>query len=152
MKRLDLSGMSEAGTEALGARLADSLFPGAFIALYGDLGAGKTTLARAVAKRLGIAHLTSPTFTIVREYAGRLPLFHFDAYRLSSADELYDIGYDDYVARRGIIMMEWCENVADALPSERLEIHITGSGDVPRNIELEAHGIIYEALLEGIKC
>lgn len=149
-KELILSDMTEKGTAMLGERIGRALFKGAFIALYGGLGAGKTTLTRSVAAALGISGIISPTFTIVREYRGRLPLFHFDAYRLGSADELNDIGFDDYVAQNGVIMMEWCENVKDALPDKRLEIHISGSGAEPRRIRIAAYGAEYERLLEAI--
>jgi tRNA threonylcarbamoyladenosine biosynthesis protein TsaE len=151
MKILLLENMREADTKVLGRKLADALFDGAFLALYGGLGAGKTTLARSVAEGLGIEGIISPTFTIVREYVGRLPFAHFDAYRLSSARELYDIGFDDYLARGGVIFMEWCENVKDALPDGRLEIRITGDGDEPRTIAIRATDPCHEALLEALR-
>ena len=99
---------------------------------------------------LGIRGILSPTFTIVREYAGRIPLFHFDAYRLGDADELYAIGFDEYMARGGAIIMEWCENVEDALPCDRLEIHIQGSGEEPRSMRIAASGAAHEKLMEGL--
>ena len=104
-------------TEAIGARLAEQLKPGAVIAYKGDLGAGKTAFTRGLARGLGINDpVTSPTYTIVNEYlAGRLPLFHFDMYRLHSADDLFDIGWDDYLERGGICAVEWSENVAEAM-------------------------------------
>ena len=125
---LTLENISEQDTARIGKSMAPLLFPGAFIALFGDLGSGKTTFTKAVAEGLGIDNIQSPTFTIVREHGGRLSLLHFDAYRLSSEDELYAIGFDDYLSRPAVIIMEWCENVPGALPSERLELHITGSG------------------------
>ena len=104
-------------TEALGKKLAELLRPGDVIAYYGDLGAGKTAFTRGIAAGLGIQEsVTSPTYTIVNEYlSGRMPLFHFDMYRLSSSDELFDIGWEDYLARGGVCAVEWSENVADAL-------------------------------------
>ncbi len=150
MNTLVLSALSEQDSERIGKKIGTELFGGAFIALYGGLGAGKTTLSRSIADALGIRSILSPTFTIVREYSGRIPLFHFDAYRLSDADELYAIGYDDYRARGGAIIMEWCENVEDILPDERLEIHIDGSGTEPRTMTLYAYGQQYEKLLEAI--
>ncbi len=149
MKALTLKNLTEPMVEALGARLAAKLFPGAFLALFGGLGAGKTTLVRALAAQLGIPDVASPTFTIVREHDGRLPLFHFDAYRLSSGDELYAIGFEDYLARGGVIAMEWCENVPEALPPERLELHLAGRGPAPRAIRLAAYGSRYEPFLDG---
>ena len=104
-------------TELLGKKLAAFLRPGDVIAYYGDLGAGKTAFTRGLAAGLGIREaVTSPTYTIVNEYlSGRMPLFHFDMYRLSSSEELFDIGWEDYLARGGVCAVEWCENVADAL-------------------------------------
>ena len=111
-------------TQALGQRLAKRLLPGDVIAYFGDLGAGKTALTRGIAQGLGVTDLvTSPTYTIVNEYlTGRIPLFHFDMYRLGSSDELFDIGWEDYLARGGMCAVEWSENVEDAL---RDAIHIT---------------------------
>lgn len=108
---------SEQETEAIGADLARRLGPGSIVAFTGDLGAGKTAFVRGMARGLGIAQrVTSPTFTIVNEYeGGRLPLFHFDLYRLSSSDDLFDIGWEDFLARGGICAVEWSERVADAL-------------------------------------
>ena len=104
-------------TQALGTKLAKRLQPGDVIAYFGDLGAGKTALTRGIAQGLGITDIvTSPTYTIVNEYlTGRLPLFHFDMYRLGSSDELFDIGGEDYLARGGVCAVEWSENVEDAL-------------------------------------
>ena len=104
-------------TELLGKKLAELLRPGDVIAYYGDLGAGKTAFTRGLAAGLGVREaVTSPTYTIVNEYlSGRMPLFHFDMYRLSSSDELFDIGWEDYLARGGVCAVEWSENVADAL-------------------------------------
>lgn len=111
-------------TQALGQRLAKRLLPGDVIAYFGNLGAGKTALTRGIAQGLGVTDLvTSPTYTIVNEYlTGRIPLFHFDMYRLGSSDELFDIGWEDYLARGGVCAVEWSENVEDAL---RDAIHIT---------------------------
>ena len=104
-------------TELLGKKLAAFLRPGDVIAYYGDLGAGKTAFTRGLAAGLGIREaVTSPTYTFVNEYlSGRMPLFHFDMYRLSSSEELFDIGWEDYLARGGVCAVEWSENVADAL-------------------------------------
>ena len=104
-------------TEAIGKRLGERLMPGAVIAYQGDLGAGKTAFTRGVALGLGATEqVTSPTYTIVNEYlSGKYPLFHFDMYRLASSDELFDIGWEDYLDRGGICAVEWSENVADAM-------------------------------------
>ena len=105
-------------TEALGARLAGALKAGGVVAFTGDLGAGKTAFVSGMARALGVEErVTSPTFTIVNEYeGGRLPLFHFDMYRLDSADELFHIGWEDYLARGGVCAVEWSERVDEALP------------------------------------
>ena len=104
-------------TRTLGAKLAEKLGPGAVVAFTGDLGAGKTAFVSGMAQGLGIRErVTSPTFTIVNEYeGGRLPLFHFDMYRLGSADELFDIGWEDYLERGGVCAVEWSENVTEAM-------------------------------------
>jgi len=104
-------------TERVGAALAEQLEPGTVIAYRGDLGAGKTAFTRGLARGLGAGEpVTSPTYTIVNEYlSGRMPLFHFDMYRLSSADDLFDIGWNDYLERGGVCAVEWSENVEDAL-------------------------------------
>ncbi len=116
-------------TEQVGYTLAQQLAPGAVIAFEGDLGAGKTAFTRGLAKGLGCAEqVTSPTYTIVNEYlSGKMPLFHFDMYRLTCADDLFDIGWEDYLERGGICAVEWSENVAEALENPvRIAIHKTG--------------------------
>ena len=113
-------------TEALGAQLGALLKPGTVLAYTGDLGAGKTAFTRGLARGLGICEqVTSPTFTLVNEYeTGRIPLFHFDMYRLGSSDELFDIGWDDYLVRGGVCAVEWSENVEDALDEETIWVEI----------------------------
>ena len=107
---------SEQETEDLGARLGRQLRPGAIIAYEGDLGAGKTAFTRGLARGLEVTdRVTSPTYTIVNEYAGRIPLFHFDMYRLTSSEDLFDIGWEDYLTRGGVLAVEWSSRVADAL-------------------------------------
>ena len=127
-------------TEALGAALADKLKPGTVLAFSGDLGAGKTAFVRGMARGLGITErVTSPTFTIVNEYeGGRLPLFHFDMYRLGSSDELFDIGWEDYLVRGGVCAVEWSENVSDALEGDCIRVDIRrGAHDNQRLITIE---------------
>ena len=127
-------------TEALGQALAQRLRPGDVLAYYGDLGAGKTAFTRGVAAGLGITErVTSPTYTIVNEYlSGRLPLFHFDMYRLGSADELFDIGWEDYLARGGVCAVEWSENVEEALEDAiRIELRKDASEPDKRVIAIE---------------
>ena len=125
-------------TEALGAALGKRLPAGTVIAYRGDLGAGKTAFTRGLARGLGCTEqVTSPTYTIVNEYlGGRLPLFHFDMYRLTSSDDLWDIGWEDYLDRNGICAVEWSENVADAM-EHPLNITIEKLGEETRRITLE---------------
>jgi len=115
-------------TEAFGERLAARLRPGDVIAFTGALGMGKTALTRGLARGLGCrGRVTSPTFTLVNEYDGALPLFHFDLYRLSGADELFDIGWDDYLARDGVCAVEWSERARGALPEGTITVDIARS-------------------------
>lgn len=125
-------------TEALGQRLAEQLKPGDVVAYFGDLGAGKTAFTRGLARGLGVREpVTSPTYTIVNEYlSGSMPLFHFDMYRLGSAEELFDIGWEDYLSRGGVCAVEWSENVADAL-EDAVRVSIRRTGDRDREIIIE---------------
>ena len=125
-------------TEKVGAALGNILAPGTVIAYRGDLGAGKTAFTRGLARGLGYPEpVTSPTYTIVNEYlGGRLPLFHFDMYRLRSSDDLWDIGWDDYLDRGGVCAVEWSENVADAL-EDAIYVTIHKTGEASRRIVIE---------------
>ena len=125
-------------TEAVGSALGKILPAGTVIAYRGDLGAGKTAFTRGLARGLGCGEMvTSPTYTIVNEYlGGRLPLFHFDMYRLRSSDDLWDIGWDDYLDRNGICAVEWSENVADAM-EDAVMITIEKLGEESRRITIE---------------
>ena len=125
-------------TESIGAALGRIIPAGTVIAYRGDLGAGKPAFTRGLARGLGYAEpVTSPTYTIVNEYlGGRLPLFHFDMYRLASSDDLWDIGWEDYLDRNGICAVEWSENVADALEGA-ISVTIEKTGEESRRITLE---------------
>ena len=125
-------------TEKIGEMLAQKLAPGTIIAYQGDLGAGKTAFTRGLARGLGCTEqVTSPTYTIVNEYLrGRMPLFHFDMYRLRSADDLWGFGWDDYLDRGGICAVEWSENVADAM-EDPIVITIEKTGEDSRRITIE---------------
>ena len=122
-------------TERIGQALAQILTPGTVIAFEGDLGAGKTAFTRGLARGLGCGEpVTSPTYTIVNEYlSGKMPLFHFDMYRLSSSDELFDIGWEDYLERGGLCAVEWSENVDDAM-EHALWVTIEKTGENSRRI------------------
>jgi len=129
---------NELETEELGARLAQSIAGGAVIAMYGDLGAGKTAFVRGMARGLGLdCRVSSPTFTIVNEYLGERELIHFDMYRLSSADELFDIGWEDYISRGAICAVEWSENVEDAFYGDEIKVTIEKLSDSERKVTIE---------------
>ena len=125
-------------TEKIGEALAKSLQPGTILAYRGDLGAGKTAFTRGLARGLGCKEtVTSPTYTIVNEYlGGRLPLFHFDMYRLASSDDLWDIGWEDYLDREGVCAVEWSENVQDAM-EDAITVTIEKLGENTRRITIE---------------
>jgi len=129
---------SPAETEQLASALADFLAPGMVLAFVGDLGAGKTTFTRGLARGLGIkAPVTSPTYTIVNEYdTGRLHLIHFDMYRLTSVEELFEIGWEDYRAQGAVLVVEWSENVAEALGPDTVTIQIEKTGNESRDITI----------------
>lgn len=112
-------------TKKIAADMALKLKAGDVICLYGDLGAGKTAFVQGLAAGLGIGeHITSPTFTIVNEYEGRLPLYHFDVYRIADSDEMYEVGFDEYVYGEGVSVIEWPQLIEDILPDKRYDIEI----------------------------
>ena len=129
---------SEQETEKLGQRLAEALPGGAVVAMYGELGAGKTAFVRGMARGLGLdCRVSSPTFTIVNEYLGERELIHFDMYRLSGADELFDIGWEDYLGRGAVCAVEWSENVQDAFFGDEVTVRIRKLSDAEREITIE---------------
>jgi tRNA threonylcarbamoyladenosine biosynthesis protein TsaE len=141
------------GTEALGRRLAGLLFPGAVVALIGPLGAGKTHLVRAVALGLGIADsraVSSPTFVLIQEYEARLPIYHFDAYRLRSGREFAELGVHEYFDGNGVCLIEWADQVADYLPQDHLRITIAITGETGRRFEVQGFGEKYQALVQAL--
>jgi tRNA threonylcarbamoyladenosine biosynthesis protein TsaE len=138
------------GTETLGHRLAECLFPGAVVALIGPLGAGKTHLVRAIAIGLDIANpavVNSPTFVLIQEYDARLPIYHFDAYRLTREAEFADLGVHEYYERGGVCLIEWADKAPASLPKERFEVRITITGAESRRVELSAFGERYAKIL-----
>ena len=141
---------TEQQTEDLGRRLMRALPVPSFVALYGDLGAGKTALVRGMGAEAGTSEVRSPTFTIVHEYETSPRLIHFDAYRLSDAEELFAIGFDEYLAQDAVIVLEWAERVPEALPRERLELRLAGSGEDPREIALIPLGARYESVVNAL--
>lgn len=133
---------NESETEALGERLAASLPDGSVVAMYGDLGAGKTAFVRGMARGMGLqARVSSPTFTIVNEYLGPRTLIHFDMYRLSGAEELFDIGWEDYLARGAVCAVEWSENVEDAFFGDEIRVRIEKLSDTERKITIEGDAL-----------
>jgi tRNA threonylcarbamoyladenosine biosynthesis protein TsaE len=131
------------GTMAFGRRLAPLLFPSAVVALIGQLGAGKTHLVRAVAEGLDIADsriVNSPTFVLIQEYQARLPIYHFDAYRLRSPAEFVDLGAHEYFAGDGVCLIEWADRVEECLPKEHLRILLEITGETSRDLKIEARG------------
>lgn len=140
-------------TVAVGRELGKLLKPGSVICLAGGLGAGKTHFAKGIALGLGVeGHVTSPTFTIINEYEGRLPLYHIDAYRLESGEEAYELGLEEYFAGGGVAVIEWPEHIKHVLPDEHLTVKI----DVPdraggiRQLEFTASGAEYDKLIEEL--
>ena len=133
---------NESETEALGERFAASLPDGSVVAMYGDLGAGKTAFVRGMARGMGLqARVSSPTFTIVNEYLGPRTLIHFDMYRLSGAEELFDIGWEDYLARGAVCAVEWSENVEDAFFGDEIRVRIEKLSDTERKITIEGDAL-----------
>jgi tRNA threonylcarbamoyladenosine biosynthesis protein TsaE len=141
-----------AATDAFGRGLATLLFPGAVVALIGPLGAGKTRLVRAVAEGLGADGrlIASPTFTLIHEYPGRLPIYHFDAYRLAGPAEFAELGADEYLEGDGVCLVEWADRVAEALPAERLTATMWVLGETSRGASLEAVGPNYDGVLREL--
>ena len=141
------------GTETFGRRLGKCLFPGAVIALIGPLGAGKTHLTRAIAEGLHVrnpAEVNSPTFVLIQEYPARLPIYHFDAYRLTGSREFADLGANEYFEGDGVCIVEWADKVEATLPTEQLRIAIEVVDEHRRRFALTATGERYEALLRQL--
>ena len=137
-------------TAALGKSLGPLLFPGAVVALIGPLGAGKTTFVRAVAEGMGVKNLAavnSPTFTLIHEYPARLPIYHFDAYRLVTAEQFEGLGIEEYFAGDGVCLIEWADKFLELLPDERLEIRIQRVSETMRMWEVMSLGQRYGELV-----
>ena len=129
---------SDKETEAIGEAFGRSVKDGTVVAMYGDLGAGKTAFVRGMARGMGISErVSSPTFTIVNEYLGDRTLIHFDMYRLGSADELFDIGWEDYLARGAVCAVEWSENVEESFYGDEIRLTIEITSDSSRKITIE---------------
>ena len=143
-----------AATMTFGRRLGQKLHPGAVVALVGILGAGKTHLTRAIAEGLGISDsrvVSSPTFVLVQEYTARLPIYHFDAYRLNTEAEFADLGAHEYFEGDGVCLIEWADRVPASLPAEHLRITLTITGKTSRRAVVEGRGERYENLVEELQ-
>jgi tRNA threonylcarbamoyladenosine biosynthesis protein TsaE len=154
MEALTLDLPDLAATEAFGRRLGRLLFPGAVVALVGPLGAGKTHLTRAVAEGLGIADsraVSSPTFVLIQEYRARLPVYHFDAYRLRGEGEFFDLGAHEYLEGDGVCLIEWADRVPGCIPAEHLRIELTVTGETSRRATISGHGEAYEAMVRALR-
>ena len=140
-------------TNFLGRELAFLVLPGDLIALSGELGAGKTTFVKALAASLGIAEddVSSPSYTLLNEYAGQIPMYHFDLYRLEGADDVDDLGFDEYMEGDGLAVVEWADVAPQILPSEYLEIKIMISGEESRDLELKGIGERYVKIVERLR-
>ncbi|MBI3861681.1 MAG: tRNA (adenosine(37)-N6)-threonylcarbamoyltransferase complex ATPase subunit type 1 TsaE [Planctomycetia bacterium] len=144
---------SEAETEMLASRLAQSLEPDTVVALVGHLGAGKTRLVRAIAEALGVDRqaIASPTFVLVHEYAGRLPIYHFDVYRLKNAADFLALGADEYFTSGGVCLIEWADRVESFLPADHLRIELAATGETTRRIQFTATGPRSSAILQRLQ-
>ncbi|XTR37752.1 tRNA (adenosine(37)-N6)-threonylcarbamoyltransferase complex ATPase subunit type 1 TsaE [Paraclostridium tenue] len=141
---------NEEQTKAIGYKLGQLLTPKSVVCLIGDLGAGKTTMTQSLAKALEVDdYITSPTFNIVNEYEGRMPLYHFDVYRIGSSDEMYDIGFDEYIDGDGVCIIEWANLIEDILPNEYLYIEMNYK-ETGREMILTPKGEKYEEIVKEL--
>ena len=142
----------EQQTHALGVALGQVARPNLVVALIGNLGAGKTRFVKAAAAGLGVPaeQINSPTFVLIHEYEGRLPIYHFDTYRLRDIDEFMELGADEYFTSNGVCFVEWADRVTDALPRDRLEVRITHTGTTQREFEFRAMGSHSQSVLDDL--
>ncbi|MDD3706096.1 MAG: tRNA (adenosine(37)-N6)-threonylcarbamoyltransferase complex ATPase subunit type 1 TsaE [Clostridiaceae bacterium] len=140
-------------TVEIGKQLGKLLNSGNIVCLTGDLGAGKTAFTQGIAKGLGVKdYVTSPTYTIINEYEGRVPLYHFDVYRLNDVEEMHELGYEEYFFGDGVVVLEWADSVRDIIPPERLWITILNTkGDNSREILMEPTGEVYQKIVKGME-
>ena len=145
-----LKGLDE--TEKFGIKLGKLLGPGDVVCLNGDLGAGKTTLTKSIGLGLGVQdYITSPTFSLINEYDGVYPVYHFDVYRLENTEELYDLGFDEYFYGKGVSIIEWADRIENFLPEERIVLDIENTENInERKIKIRIYGERYKEILEGL--
>ncbi|MBU5427741.1 tRNA (adenosine(37)-N6)-threonylcarbamoyltransferase complex ATPase subunit type 1 TsaE [Tissierella pigra] len=148
---IKLNGLKE--TEEFGMKLGNLLKTGDILCLNGDLGAGKTTLTKSIGLGLGVTdYITSPTFALINEYTGRIPVYHFDVYRLENVDELYDLGFDEYFYGNGISIIEWAEKIEKLLPKERIVLNIEKGKDIDeRRIIITGYGNRYVEITKELE-
>jgi tRNA threonylcarbamoyladenosine biosynthesis protein TsaE len=153
MEIQEIHSSSAEDTFAIGKVLGQSLFPGALVALSGDLGAGKTCCIQGIAMGLGVEErslITSPTFTLIQEYQGRLPIYHFDVYRLTHDAEMYDLGYEEYFYGEGVTLIEWAERVEAFLPQDCLQIQLHIEKDLSRTLRFCSIHEQYKQVFESL--
>lgn len=139
-------------TEQIGKIISRCLEKGTVLCLDGDLGVGKTALTQFIAKNFGVEeYITSPTFTIIKEYEGRLPFYHMDVYRIDSEDDMYDLGYDEYIYSEGVTIIEWSHKIKGILPDERIDIVIKRLSDSSRLMTIVGKGKVYDKIAEELK-
>ncbi|MCD5404982.1 MAG: tRNA (adenosine(37)-N6)-threonylcarbamoyltransferase complex ATPase subunit type 1 TsaE [Desulfotomaculum sp.] len=147
----EIESLSAKRTQSIGKLLGEKLKPKDIICLYGDLGAGKTCLSKGIAAGLGVSeNITSPTFTIIKEYKGRYPVYHIDVYRLSSSADMLDLGYEEYFDGDGVVIIEWADIIEDILPEERLDIQLSKKDKV-HIIKFIPRGNRYVIIAEEMK-
>lgn len=130
-------------TLLVGEKLARTLKKGTFVSLIGDLGTGKTVLTKGIAKGLGVKdyrHVNSPSFVIIKEYEGKIPLYHFDVYRLGSAEDMDTLGYREYFYGKGVTVVEWADKIKEILPDKRIDIMLAHAGPSKRKIRIKKYG------------
>ena len=144
---------NESETAAFGSRLGSKLAAGDVVALVGELGAGKTRLVQSIAESFGVdrREVTSPTFVLIQEYAGRLPIYHFDTYRLRNLDEFLELGAEELLDSNGICLIEWADRVADVLPADTLRCEIRIIDETTREFRLTAHGPRSSAIIDSLR-
>jgi len=152
-KKLIFKSVSVGETIKFGERLGKLLAPGHVIALAGELGAGKTTMVKGIVQGLGVTDrraVRSPTFALVHRYEGRIPVYHFDAYRLENAQEMLDIGSDEMIYGDGVSIIEWADNVSECLPEEYLKVTLIAVSENERTIEVCGYGDRYNKIIESV--
>ncbi|MBC8590043.1 tRNA (adenosine(37)-N6)-threonylcarbamoyltransferase complex ATPase subunit type 1 TsaE [Lachnospiraceae bacterium NSJ-29] len=153
MNKLEIKLNSLQETEEFGIRLGKLLKSGDILCLNGDLGAGKTTMTKSIGIGLDVEeYITSPTFALINQYRGRIPVYHFDVYRLENVDELYDLGFDEYFFGNGVCIIEWAEKINKMIPKEKIVINIQkGNNENERILHIDGYGKSYEDIIKELK-